>query len=156
MSFRLPLTCGKPSQLIQQKWEAKLLESKVADFIHAAPQGEDVSDDEERAPAPSANGRNGNANGAGSSAASEGNEPFGYTGAIEAGQPLPPSAAGASSGLALPGATTGLALPGMGVFRANVNGSGNGNGNGVQVKQEEDPLRLRGGAVCCHFVCHCH
>lgn len=70
----------------------------------------------------------------------DGSVAFGYTGAIAAGHPQP--------GLALPGMPTDLALPGMG--RGNGHGHGNGNGRGmggVQVKQEDDPLRLRGGAV---------
>lgn len=118
---------------LQAKWEAKLLETRVADFVQAAPQSEadGESDDEARPPA---NGHGGAVAGPSNGSqpvapqgASEGNDAFGYTGAIAAGQlALPGMGNGAAHGRG-----NGLALPGMG---------------GVQVKQEEDPLRLRGGA----------
>lgn len=113
---------------LQAKWEAKLLESRVADFIQAAPP-DDVESDPEAPLAAASNGANG-ANG-NQRPASLDNEPFGYSGAIAAGQP----------GLALPIQPTrppGLVLPGM--------QNGQGYGQGVQVKQEEDPMRIRGGA----------
>lgn len=122
------------SRLTKQKWEAKLLESRVADFIQAAPP-DDVESDSEAPLAAASNGANG-ANG-NQRPASLDNEPFGYSGAIAAGQP----------GLALPIQPTrppGLVLPGM--------QNGQGYGQGVQVKQEEDPMRIRGGAVR-NFLC---
>ena len=113
-------------QLTIQKWEAKLLQSKVADFARAPEAGEGDDDDDSDDNGPS---RAGPSSQNQTAPAAPPHNPYGYSGAPATIQ----NGYNQQYQQTTQQYNPGLALPGM-----------------VNVKTEPDmPIRPRGGAVCC-------